>query len=47
MTPRIDPEPAELLREVILAALVGAPHDDDGWSAAALLEGVEDGELDP
>jgi hypothetical protein len=46
MTPRIDPEPAEEVREAILAALAGVAQDDGSWSAAALLEGVED-ELDP
>jgi hypothetical protein len=46
MTPRIDPEPAEEVREAILAALAAVAPDDDRWSAAALVEGVED-ELDP
>ena len=44
----IDPDPPEGVREAILAALappVAAGHE--GWAAAALLEGVEDGELDP
>jgi hypothetical protein len=47
MPPTIEPEPAEDERKAILAALAGAPDDDAGWPAAALLEGVEDGELDP
>jgi len=46
VTPTIDPEPAEEVREAILAALVGVAHDDDGWSVAALLDGVEV-EFDP
>lgn len=43
----IDPAPTEEERDAILAALVRAAGDDEGWAAAALLEGVEDGELDP
>lgn len=48
MPPTIHPEPPEEVREAILAALAGAvAADDGGWSAAALLEGVDDGEPDP
>jgi hypothetical protein len=43
----IDPAPTEEERDAILAALVRAAGEDDGWAAAALLEGVEDGEPDP
>jgi len=46
MTARIEPEPAEEVREAILAALAVVAHDDDAWSMEALLEGVQD-ELDP
>ena len=47
MTPTIDPQPSEDEREAILASLASAAREGDGWSAAALLEGVEDGESDP
>ena len=47
MPPTIEPEPTEDEREAILAALARGHDGDDGWSAAALLEGVEDGEPDP
>jgi hypothetical protein len=48
MPPTIHPEPPDEVRETILAALEGgAVAEDEGWSAAALLEGVDDGELDP
>jgi hypothetical protein len=43
----IEPEPTEEEREAILAALAGPAAADHGWADAALLEGVEDGELDP
>jgi len=43
----IEPEPTEEEREAILAALAGPVAGDQGWVSAALLEGVEDGELDP
>jgi hypothetical protein len=43
----IDPAPTEEERDAILAALVPAAGEDEGWAAAALLEGVEDGETDP
>jgi hypothetical protein len=44
----IEPEPPEEVREAILAALAGGvAAADEAWSAAALLEGVEDGEVDP
>jgi hypothetical protein len=43
----IEPEPPETEREAILAA-VGRPTEQEGeWAQAALLEGIEDGELDP
>jgi hypothetical protein len=47
MPPTIEPEPSDEEREAILAALGSGPADDAGWSAAALLEGVDDGESDP
>jgi hypothetical protein len=43
----IEPEPTEEEREAILAALAGPPAADRGWAEAALLECVEDGQLDP
>lgn len=43
----IAPAPTEEERDAILAALVRAAGEDEGWAAAALLEGVEDGETDP
>jgi hypothetical protein len=43
----IEPEPPEEEREAILAALARPVSAGPGWAAAALLEGVEDGELDP
>ena len=43
----IDPAPTDEERDAILAALERAAGEDDGWAAAALLEGVEDGEPDP
>jgi hypothetical protein len=44
----VHPVPSDEEREAILAAL-GAPVDgeEDGWSATALLEGVEEAELEP
>jgi hypothetical protein len=47
MSATIEPEPTEEDREAILAALAGSAAADDGWGAAALVEGVEDGEVDP
>ena len=47
MSATIEPEPAEEEREAIVAALAGPAASDPGWAEAALLEGVEDGELDP
>jgi hypothetical protein len=44
---RIEPEPPAEEREAILAALARPVSASSGWAAAALLEGVEDGELDP
>jgi hypothetical protein len=43
----IEPEPTNDEREAILAALAGAAEADQGWAAAALLEGVDEGEPDP
>jgi hypothetical protein len=43
---RIEPEPTEAERDAILAALCAIPAES-GWAATALLEGVEEGELDP
>ena len=47
MSATIEPEPSEEEREAILGALAGPAAADPGWANAALLEGVEDGELDP
>ena len=47
MTATIEPEPPEEEREVILAALSAPAPGDGEWAAAALLEGVEEGESDP
>ena len=47
MSARIEPEPPEEERDAILAALERPVPAGSGWAAAALLEGVEDGELDP
>ena len=48
VTATIEPEPPdEELREAILAALADPDPAADGWSAAALLDGVEEGEPDP
>jgi len=47
VSPRIEPEPTEEEREAIVAALAVPAAADPGWAEAALLEGVEDGELDP
>jgi hypothetical protein len=48
MPPTIHPEPPDEVREAILGALEGGVvADDEGWSTAALLEGVDDGEIDP
>jgi hypothetical protein len=43
----IEPEPTPEEREAILAALSASAPVDGGWASAALLEGVEEGELDP
>jgi hypothetical protein len=43
----IDPEPSEQEREAIVAALAGGEVDIGGWSQAALVDGVEEAELDP
>jgi hypothetical protein len=44
----VQPEPSEEEHGAILAALGAAAGDEeDGWSAAALLEGVEEAELEP
>ncbi len=47
MVATIEPEPSEEEREAILAALSPPAQADEGWAAAALLEGVEEGEPDP
>ena len=47
MPATIEPEPTEDEREAIVAALAGPAAADPPWAAAALLEGVEDGELEP
>ena len=47
MPATIEPEPSEEEREAILGALARPVEADGGWAAAALLEGVEDGEIDP
>jgi hypothetical protein len=43
----IEPEPSEQEREAILVALDRPAPADSGWAETALLEGVEDGEVDP
>ena len=44
----IEPEPPDLEREAIVAALAEGLADDlDDWSQTALAEGVEEAELDP
>jgi hypothetical protein len=43
----IDPEPPEQEREAIVAALAPEEVDVGGWSQAALVDGVEEAELDP
>jgi hypothetical protein len=43
----IEPEPTDGEREAIVAALESPAAADPRWAEAALLEGVEDGELDP
>ena len=48
MVATIEPEPPEEgEREAILAALSASAPAEPGWAAAALGEGVEDGEPDP
>ena len=47
MSATIEPEPTDEDREAILAALTAPPATDQSWAETALLEGVEDGELDP
>lgn len=47
MSATIEPEPSEAEREAILAALARPPEPGGEWARTALLEGVEDGELDP
>ena len=48
MPATIEPEPTDVEeRDAILAALARPAAADDGWAAAALMEGVEDGEVDP
>jgi len=43
----IEPEPPEEERDAILAALDRSVSADSCWAVTALVEGVEDGELDP
>ena len=44
----VHPAPSDEVREAILAALRERPEaQEDGWSAAGLLEGVEEAELEP
>ena len=47
MPATIEPEPSEEEREAIVAALASPDAAESGWAEAALLEGIEDGELDP
>lgn len=47
MTATIDPEPPEDERDAILAALMTPSAQHVGWAETALIEGVEEGELDP
>ena len=47
MSATIEPEPSAAEREAILAALARPAREDGEWARTALLEGVEDGELDP
>ncbi len=49
MSATIEPEPSEVEREAILAALGAAEAEAVAgeWAEAALLEGVESGEPDP
>jgi hypothetical protein len=48
MSATIEPEPSDAEREAILAAL-GAPVEPrlGDWAETALLEGVDNDELDP
>lgn len=47
MSASIEPEPSEAVRGAILAALAPSVEPGNAWAAAALLEGVEEDELDP
>ncbi len=50
MVATIEPEPSKEEREAILAALAGPAGPAatlQSWAEAALIEGVDDGELDP
>ena len=47
VTATIEPEPPEEEREAILAVLAVPAPGDGEWAAAALSEGVEEGEPDP
>ena len=47
MSATIEPEPSEAESEAILAALARPAEQDGEWAEASLLEGLEDGELDP
>ena len=46
MSATVNPTPSDEEREAILAALgsAGAGEDESGWAAAALLEGVDEGD---
>jgi hypothetical protein len=44
---RIEPEPAEIDREAIVAALAEAAGTESEWADAALLEGVDAGDPEP
>ena len=48
MSLTIEPEPPDQEREAIVAAIARGEGDDLGsWSQAALVEGVEEADLDP
>lgn len=47
MLVKVEPEPSEEEREAIVAALSSSTGaSESGWAAAALLEGVQEDELD-
>ena len=47
MRAKIEPEPSAEERAAIVAALAGTADEREEWAATALLEGVDEGELDP